>query len=237
MKPTFLLDDRPVSFTPGQSVLQAALDAGRWIPHLCYHPDLRAHGSCKLCTVEIKGRQLSSCTLQAAEGMELRSDTDTLNTERLALLELLFVEGNHFCPSCEMSGACQLQATAYALGMVTPHFDHFFPSRTVDASHPDFLIDFNRCILCSLCARASREVDGKRLFALAGRGLQTHLVVNSTSGLLGDTDFAATDMAARVCPVGAILPKRRGYATPIGKRKYDIHPINEIAHKAEDEHE
>jgi [NiFe] hydrogenase diaphorase moiety small subunit len=237
MTQTFLLDGQPVSFTPGQSVLQAALDAGRWIPHLCYHPDLRAHGSCKLCTVGINGRQLSSCTLPAAAGMEVLSNTDALNTERLALLELLFVEGNHFCPSCEQSGACQLQATAYALGMVVPHFDHFFPSRTVDASHPDFLIDFNRCILCSLCARASREVDGKRLFALAGRGLQTHLIVNSDSGLLGDTDFAASDMAARVCPVGAILPKRRGFVTPIGQRRYDIHPINEIAPKTEDGHE
>ena len=237
MSQTFLLDGRPVPYTPGQSVLQAALAAGRWIPHLCHHPALRPHGSCKLCTVAVDGRQLSSCTLPAASGMAVESDTDTLNAERLSLLELLFVEGNHFCPSCELSGACQLQATAYALGMVTPHFDHLFPSRSVDASHPDFLIDFNRCILCSLCARASREVDGKRLFALAGRGLQTRLIINSDSGLLGDTDFATSDMAARVCPVGAILPKRRGFVTPIGQRRYDIHPINEIAPKAEDGHE
>ena len=75
--------------------------------------------------------------------------------------------------------------------------------------------------------RASRDVDRKNVFALAGRGLRSHLIVNSESGRLADTDFAATDRAAEVCPVGAILKKRVGFATPIGKRTYDIRPIGE----------
>ena len=159
--------------------------------------------------------------------MVVESDTQELNDERRALTQMLFVEGNHFCPSCEKSGQCQLQATAYHLGMMSPHFDHFFPNRPVDASHPDFLLDFNRCILCSLCVRASRDVDGKNVFALSGRGIKTHLIVNARSGRLADTDFAATDKAAQVCPVGVILPKRRGFAVPIGERKYDQQPIGE----------
>lgn len=159
--------------------------------------------------------------------MVVESNTEEINAERRALTQMLFVEGNHFCPSCEKSGACQLQATAYHLGMMSPHYDHFFPNRAVDASHPDFLLDFNRCILCSLCVRASRDVDGKSVFALSGRGIQTHLIVNARSGQLADTDFAATDKAAQVCPVGVILPKRRGFAVPIGERKYDAQPISE----------
>ena len=83
---------------------------------------------------------------------------------------MLFVEGNHVCPTCEKSGNCQLQAVAYYLGMLTPHFNHFYPPREVDASHPDVVIDFNRCILCELCVRASRDVDGKNVFGLSGRG-------------------------------------------------------------------
>ena len=227
MSTTFSLDGKPIPFSDGETILQAASRAGVFIPHLCYHPEFKPHGSCKLCTVKVNGRQMASCTLRAAAGMVVESDTQELNDERRALTQMLFVEGNHFCPSCEKSGQCQLQATAYHLGMMSPHFDHFFPNRPVDASHPDFLLDFNRCILCSLCVRASRDVDGKNVFALSGRGINTHLIVNARSGRLADTDFAATDKAAQVCPVGVILPKRRGFAVPIGERKYDQQPIGE----------
>ena len=77
--------------------------------------------------------------------------------------------------------------------------------------------------------RASRDVDGKNVFALSGRGINTHLIVNARSGLLGDTDFTLADKAAQVCPVGVILKKRKGFAVPIGERKYDKAPISEAA--------
>jgi [NiFe] hydrogenase diaphorase moiety small subunit len=109
--------------------------------------------------------------------------------------------------------------------MMTTHYDHFFPNRPLDASHDEYLLDFNRCILCSLCVRASRDVDGKNVFALAGRGIKTHLIVNAKSGRLADTDFNATDKAANVCPVGVILPKKRGFKVPIGERTFDKQPI------------
>lgn len=227
--PTFSLDGRQVSFVAGQTIIQAAAAAGIYIPHLCYLPELKPHGSCKLCTVKVNGRQASSCTLQAQAGMVVESDTDELNDERRALLQMLFVEGNHFCPSCEKSGDCKLQATAYELGMTSPHYDYFFPSRPVDASHPDVLLDFDRCILCSLCVRASRDLDGKSVFALSGRGIGSRLIVNACSGRLADTDFSAADKAASVCPVGVILPKRRGFAVPIGERTYDAAPISVVA--------
>lgn len=224
MSKTFTLDGKEIPFEEGQTVIQAALDAGAYIPHLCHHPEFPPHGSCKLCTVKIDGRQTASCTRRAEAGMQVESDTQELNDERRALTQMLFVEGNHFCPSCEKSGNCQLQATAYQLHMLTPHFDHFYPNRPVDASHPDYLLDFNRCILCSLCVRASRDVDGKNVFALAGRGIGTHLTVNAASHRLADTDFSADDMAAKVCPVGVILKKRVGFAVPIGQRTFDLKP-------------
>ena len=113
--------------------------------------------------------------------------------------------------------------------MLTPRFPHFFPRRDVDASHPDFIIDFNRCILCELCVRASRDRDGKEVFAISGRGLESHLVVESPTGKLGDSDFEVTDKAAEICPVGAILPKHRGYDVPIGERLYDQEPISRLS--------
>jgi [NiFe] hydrogenase diaphorase moiety small subunit len=110
--------------------------------------------------------------------------------------------------------------------MLAPHYTHFFPRRSVDASHPDTVIDFNRCIRCELCVRASRDIDHKNVFSISGRGIGSHLTINSPGGKLGDSAFAATDKAARVCPVGAILPKHRGYEQPIGERLYDKQPIN-----------
>jgi [NiFe] hydrogenase diaphorase moiety small subunit len=225
-RPTFKLDGHEVPFTPGQTVLQAALAAGRHIPHLCYHPEFRPHGSCKLCTVKANGWHATSCTMPAKAGLEVQSETAELNAERRMMVQLLFVEGNHFCPSCEKSGHCKLQAVAYDLGMVSPRFDHFFPDRPVDASHPELLLDFNRCILCELCVRASAEVDGKQVFALAGRGMGKHLVVNSSSGLLRDSEVAVTDKAVEVCPVGVILRKRVGFAVPVGQRRFDERPIS-----------
>jgi [NiFe] hydrogenase diaphorase moiety small subunit len=117
---------------------------------------------------------------------------------------------------------------AYYLGMMSPHYNHFYPRREVDASHPDVWLDLNRCILCELCVRASRDVDGKNVFGLSGRGIGTHLVVNSPSGRLGDTDLAVTDKAVKVCPTGAILIKRRGYSVPIGSRIFDHLTIKDV---------
>ncbi len=231
MSNTFLLDGQEVPFEPGQTVMQAALTAGFFIPHLCYHPEFRPHGSCKLCTVKINGRPATSCTLPATAGMEVESNTAEIRDKRRALVQMLLVEGNHFCPSCEKSGHCKLQALGYALGVMTPHFNHFFPDRPVDASHPEVLLDFNRCILCELCIRASGEVDGKSVFALSGRGLKKHLIVNAESGRLADTDFSLADKAAQVCPVGVILPKRKGFAVPIGKRPFDATPISAQAER------
>ncbi len=223
--PTFLLDGVPVSFVPGQTVMQAALTAGHYIPHLCYHPEFAPHGSCKVCTVKVDGHTTASCTTPAQAGMAVESETDELNDNRRTLVQMLFVEGNHFCPACEKSGNCLLQAVAYDLGVLSTDLDYFFPSRPVDASHPDLLLDFNRCILCELCVRASGEVDGKHVFALAGRGLAKHLIVNAESGRLADTDIALTDKAVDVCPVGVILRKRVGFAIPIGKRRFDVRPL------------
>jgi [NiFe] hydrogenase diaphorase moiety small subunit len=112
--------------------------------------------------------------------------------------------------------------------MMNSHYNHFYPQREADASHPDVMLDRNRCIYCELCVRASRVVDGKNVFGLTGRGIKTVLAVNSASGLLGDTTLAVTDKAAHVCPTGAILIKRKGFAVPIGQRIFDHVTIKDL---------
>jgi len=211
--------------------MEAAADAGIYIPHLCWHPDYKPHGSCKLCTVKVNGRYAAACTTPAAPGMRVENDVEEIQADRRRLTQMLFVEGNHYCPFCEKSGNCQLQAVAYYVGMQETYFRHFYPRRELDASHPDVLLDRDRCIQCELCVRASRDTDRKNVFGLGGRGMRTRLVVNSESGLLKDTDLTAEDRAAHICPTGAILLKRVGYQVPIGERLYDKKSIAEVGHR------
>ena len=224
---SFSLDGQDLPFQPGETILQAATRARYYIPHLCWHPDFPAHGSCRVCSVKVNGRVGAACTVRAAAGLDVESNTEELNGQRKTLLQMLFVEGNHFCPSCEKSGNCLLQATAYEMGMEGPHFEEWYPDRPVDASHPDILLDFNRCILCELCVKASRDVDGKNVFAIGGHGVGTRLLVNSDSGRLADTPMTLSDRAADICPVGVILPKRRGFVIPIGQRRFDGTPVSQ----------
>lgn len=237
MSHSFKLDGREIHFEPGQTIMEAALAAGVYIPHLCHNPEYAPHGSCRVCVVGVGRRQVSACTTPASEGAEVDNSSEAVQESRRSVVQMLFAEGNHVCPACERSGSCQLQAVAYFLGMLSPHYPPFFPRRPVDASHPDFIIDFNRCILCELCVRASRDRDKKRVFAISGRGLESHLVIDSPSGLLGDSRFAADDHAAHVCPVGAILPKHKGFEHPIGQRLYDRAGIDKVGdlrdHEAE----
>lgn len=222
----FSLDGKNISFQEGDTIMDAALRAGEYIPHLCHNPEFKPHGSCRVCMVNVNGRHIPACTSPAVENMDVDNSSQAIAEQRVSLLQMLFVEGNHACPACEKSGACQLQAVAYYVGMLSPHFTHFFPRRAIDASHPDVIFYYNRCILCDLCVRASREVDKKNVFTISGRGINSRLVFNSASGKLGDSQLSINDRAVSVCPVGALLPKHHGYQTPIGERLYDNKPVN-----------
>jgi [NiFe] hydrogenase diaphorase moiety small subunit len=229
MSKTITIDGQEIPFQDGQTIMDAAIEANVYIPHLCHNPDYTPHGSCKLCTVKVNGRNCSACTFPASEGQDIINKSNDLAKDRKRITQMLFVEGNHFCPSCEKTGNCQLQAVAYHLGMHDNHFPHFFSKREMDASHPDILIDHDRCIFCNLCVRASREKDSKNVFAISGRGVNKHLIVNSKSGQLKDSDIELNDCAAHICPTGAILIKRTGYQVPIGQRIYDHQQIDEVA--------
>ena len=230
---TILIDEVPVPFTPGQTILEAAPRRASTSRIFATIPNSSRTAAASSAPSSSTAATHTACTMKAAVGQEVDVDTPELNAMRRSLVQMLFIEGNHFCPGCEKSGNCQLQALGYEYEMMTPHFVEFYPHREVDASHPDVLIDFNRCILCELCVRASRDVDGKDVFALAGRGHGRKSIINSPTGKLGDSDFAVTDRAAHVCPVGAILVKRVGFETPIGERRYDLEPISEEATRCE----
>lgn len=222
---TFEIDGVEVQGTAGQTIMQAADAAGIYIPRLCAFDGLIPYGSCRVCTVKVNGRFQSACTQPIASDIIVENDTEELLEFRRNLVDMLFVEGNHFCMFCEKSGNCELQALAYRLGIAAPKYPYMFPAdRNVDASHPAVFIDHNRCILCARCVRASRDLDGKNVFQFVGRGPEKRIAINARARLV-DTDLDASDKAVDVCPVGAILRKHEGYAIPVGKRQYDHAPI------------
>jgi [NiFe] hydrogenase diaphorase moiety small subunit len=219
----FIIDGTEIEAEEGQTIMQAADAAGIYIPRLCYHPDLPPGGHCRVCTVKVNGRPASSCTFPAGEGIVVEANSEELTALRRTIVEMLFAEGNHVCPSCEASGDCELQAQGYRLGLLATTMPYVRMRREVDASHKDVYIDRDRCILCGRCARASELEDGKTVFAFEGRGINKRIAVDGDA--LAETPMAATDKAARICPTGSLVVKREGYRTPVGKRPYDKTPI------------
>jgi len=220
----FKIDGVEVTAQPGQTIIEAADEAGIYIPRLCHKPPLEPYGSCRVCTVFVNGRPCSACTQPVSLGVNVEANSERMERYRKDIVEMLFVEGNHFCMFCEKSGNCELQALAYRLGIPAVRFPFLWPQREIDASHPDIMLDHNRCILCARCIRASKELDGKPLFEFVGRGVHKRIAVDSEVGL-GGTNAERTDQFVDICPVGAILKKREGFTIPIGKRTYDHKPI------------
>ena len=110
---------------------------------------------------------MAACTTPVTKdlnGAVVENVTPQLEEMRKMIVELLFVEGNHFCPACEKSGNCELQAMAYRYQMMVPQFPYNFPMRKVDASTPKIYLDRNRCIQCKKCIRSIKDDKGRSLF-------------------------------------------------------------------------
>ncbi len=224
------LDGQFVAVTDEQTIMDVALDNDCYIPHLCHHPDYPPQGNCKVCTVTVDGHEHCACTTIASSGMTIETQSTGLTELRRQLVELLFAEGNHYCPSCERAGNCQLQAIAYEVGMFNIHQPLTYPTKQLDASHKHIILDRDRCILCGLCVRASQS-ENKHVFFISGRGESSQLEINSHSGQLKDSALSRKDRAAKICPVGALLTRGEGFNIPIGKRLYDTQGIRQQGNK------
>lgn len=207
----------------GEYIVDAARRHGIYIPTLCNLPGIKPAGSCRICTVLVNGRHMTSCTTPVARGMEIVTETKELNDFRKSVVEILLVEGNHLCPSCEKSGDCELQAMGYRLKVMAPRYPYQFPDREVEASNPKLFKDHNRCILCKRCIRTIFDEEGHPIFAFRYRGHDLQIILDPTYGKNLTDELAQKAMDN--CPVGALLYRGKGFSVPIGKRKYDNEPI------------
>ena len=226
----FEIDGKTCYAEKGQSLIDAAKANGIFIPSLCHVEGVKPAGSCRICNVKVNGHNMTACTTPVTEDMTVENNIPELIELRKAIIEILFVSGNHFCPSCEKSGNCELQALAYRYQMMVPRFPYEFPIKGVDASPDHLLLDRDRCIMCKRCIGIVTK-DGKNVFAFNGKGGE-HLHVVMDDVLASQLSEQEAQEAMDLCPVGAILRKEQGYLVPIGERKYDHAPIGSDIEKS-----
>ncbi|MCD4697814.1 MAG: (2Fe-2S)-binding protein [Bacteroidales bacterium] len=219
----FSIDGKSCTADKGTNLVDAAKENGIYIPTLCHLEGVKPAGSCRICNVKINGRYMTACTTDVADGMVIENFIPEIQELRKIIIETLFVSGNHYCPACEKSGNCELQALGYKFQMLVPRFPFEFEEKEVDAESNKLYIDRNRCILCKRCVRNVKAKDGKSIFAIYGRG--HHAKINIDHELANQMTDEEAQHAMDNCPVGSILRKERGYVDPIGRRKYDNEPI------------
>jgi [NiFe] hydrogenase diaphorase moiety small subunit len=219
---TFRIDGRECIANKGENLIEAAKQNGVFIPTLCHFKHLDPLGSCRVCTINLNGKAMAGCSVFVDEGMNIEVNTPELLDTRKAILEMMFVEGNHFCPSCEKSGDCAMQNLAYEMGIRYTRFPHLFVDRIVDARPERIVINQNRCIKCKRCFEEVETNDGFKVFNFSNKGNKT--VVSIDYEQEAKLSQAQAEYAMQICPTGSILVKGKTFSKPFGNRKFDQGP-------------
>ncbi|MDI9547909.1 MAG: bidirectional hydrogenase complex protein HoxU [Chloroflexota bacterium] len=203
---TLTVNDELVSGQSGQSLLSLLKELGIEMPTLCHLEGLSDRGGCRLCMVELQGskRLFAACVTPVQEGMVVYTHTERLNNYRRMILELLFAERNHVCAVCVQNGHCELQTQAAKNGMDSVRYDYLVPDLPMDASHERYVLDHNRCILCTRCVRVCDEIEGAHVWDLMGRGVNSRVIAGLNQPW-GDSDSCTKcGKCVQVCPTGAL---------------------------------
>ena len=217
----FTIDGKEVHAYEGQMLVDVARQNGIYIPTLCHFPNIHPPAaSCRVCMVKINGRFETGCTTKVAMGMKVEVNIPEITDFRKANIEMLFAEGNHFCPSCSKSGNCELQRKGYENGIAVSRFPHLFEDRPRDFHSSRIVLEHSRCIHCKRCVERVFTDDGERVFYFENRGHETLVGIDydNEKKLSHEQAVAAMDL----CPVGAILVRGESSAKPFGLRRYDI---------------
>lgn len=214
---TLRIDGKDVGGRENETILELARQNDVDIPTLCHVEGLSVVGACRLCLVEVAGmnRLVPACATYAEEGMVVTTDSPRLRHYRRLIIELLFSEGNHHCAVCVSNGHCELQDLAARFQMDHVRFPFLHPVRRVDLSHARFVLDRNRCVLCTRCVRVCDEIEGAHTWDVTGRGIDVRVRADLGQPWGSSASCTSCGKCVNLCPTGALVEKGR----PIGDMK------------------
>lgn len=207
---TFKINDIDVTGKSNSTILEVANEHGIKIPTLCYLEGLSCVGACRMCLVEVKGNRgklVPACTSKIKEGMEVYTESDTIQMHRKMILSMIFAERTHVCSVCVSNGHCELQDQAIALGLEHSEVPYIHKHFELDASHKDYIYDPNRCILCTRCVRVCDEVEGAHALDIFGRGIDAKIIHDMDEPWSESESCTSCGKCVHVCPTGALFEK------------------------------
>jgi bidirectional [NiFe] hydrogenase diaphorase subunit len=203
------IDGEYIPAREGQTILEVARAGGKYIPTLCWLEGISSVGACRLCIVEVAGinRLLPACTTPVQDGMSVTTHSEKLAAYRKIALEFLFSERNHQCAVCVSNNHCELQAMAQRLGVTNIRYSYSYPRLAVDVSHDRYVLDHNRCILCTRCVRVCAEVEGAHVWDIGMRGIRSMVVADMNRPWGEARNCTNCGKCVQVCPTGALAEK------------------------------
>jgi len=202
---TLSINEKEISLEKPVTVLEAAKLAGIKIPTLCYHEALKPFGGCRLCVVEVERmpRLQTACTLMAADGMVVKTESENISAVRRGILEFLLINHPLDCPYCDKAGECELQDLVNRYGPTVGRYKE--EKRKVPESHKDeiFTRNMSRCVVCTRCVRMCKDVQGASAISIMGRGGHSRMEPFSPESF--NCEYCGNCLT--VCPVGAILSR------------------------------
>jgi len=206
------IDGQAVTLPEGTSIMRAASLLGGSIPKLCATDNVESFGSCRLCLVEVEGRNgyPASCTTPVAEGMVVRTQTERLKKLRRGVMELYISDHPLDCLTCGANGDCELQDQAGAVGLREVRYGYDGATnmgQAKDQSNPYFDFDPSKCIVCSRCVRACDEVQGTFALTIEGMGFDSKVAASQGEGFLG-SECVSCGACVQACPTASLIEKK-----------------------------
>ena len=203
--PFIKIDNKEIEFENGMTVMQACELAGAEIPRFCYHDKLSIAGNCRMCLVEMEKspKPIASCAMPAAEGMNIKTNSENIKKARRGVMEFLLINHPLDCPICDQGGECDLQDQALHYGFDKSRYEE--NKRAVNNKHMGPLVStiMTRCIHCTRCVRFSTEVAGVDDLGLLGRGENVEITTFLEKTIRSELSGNVIDL----CPVGALTSK------------------------------